>query len=474
MNMINNPQMLTPVPAAGSRVEQSSDGKREMLKRLLEERSGKIAPASQTSAKAQVTGLRAGHQTTAKAEIPEEFHRFDLLPGYVHLRKMETDAELMGIEYPFFKAHDGIARGTTMIGGREYINYSSYNYLNISGSPIAAEAVKDAIDRYGTSVSASRLLAGERPIQTELEQSIAGVLGTEDCIVFVGGHATNVTTIGHLFGPKDLLLHDELIHNSAMQGCLLSGSRRIPFPHNDFAALDQLLHEHRNDYERVLIIIEGIYSQDGDIPELPQFIEIKRRHKAFLMVDEAHSLGVLGKRGFGIAEHFGVAGSDVDIWMGTLSKTLASCGGYIAGCRELVKYLKYSSPGFIFSAGITPPNAASALAALSILKAEPERVETLRERSGLFFDLAKAAGLDIGLSQRTAVVPVIIGNSMRCVTLSNALFDRGIYVLPILYPAVKEDAARLRFFLTCDHSEDQIRYTIDSIREELDRLRLAA
>ena len=405
--------IMSETPAAVA--ERSSDRKREMLKQLLAGRAG-----------AQLPGARAAQPIKAKAEIPAEFHRFDLHPGYLHLRKMEENAERQGFRYPFFKAHEGIARGTTVIDGREYINYSSYNYLDISGNPIAATAVKAAIDRYGTSVSASRLLAGERPIQTELERGIADVLGADDCIVMVSGHATNVTTIGHLFGPKDLLLHDELIHNSAMQGCLLSGARRIPFPHNDVQALDQLLHEHRHEYERVLIVIEGIYSQDGDIPDLPRFIEVKRRHKAFLMIDEAHSFGILGKRGFGIGEHFGVDAADVDIWMGTLSKTLASCGGYIAGCRELIRYLKYSAPGFIFSAGISPPNAASALAALGIMKAEPERVEMLRERSGLFFDLAKAAGLDIGLSQRTAVVPVIIGNSLPCVTISNNLFKRGI------------------------------------------------
>jgi 8-amino-7-oxononanoate synthase len=461
MNMINKPQMSTPV------AELPGSSRREMLKRLLEERAGKPAPTPQRGAATPA----AGRQGDSPAEIPPEFHRFDLHPGYLHLRGILDGATEKGLSYPFFKAHQGIASGTTVINEQEYINFCSYNYINVSGDPIAANAAKEAIDRYGTSVSASRLLAGERPIHIELERAIAEMLGVEECVVLVSGHATNVTTIGHLFGPKDLLLHDELIHNSAMQGCQLSGARRIPFPHNDWQALDQLLAEHRRDYERVLIAIEGIYSQDGDIPELPRFIEVKKRHKAFLMVDEAHSLGVLGRRGFGIAEHFGVNSVDVDIWMGTLSKTLASCGGYIAGCRDLIQFLKFTAPGFIFSAGISPPNAASALAALSIMKAEPERVTRLQERSKLFLELAQSAGLDTGLACGAAVVPVIVGDSMRCVALSNFLFERGIYVLPITYPAVKEDAARLRFFLTCNHSEEQIRYTVATVVEELARVR---
>jgi 7-keto-8-aminopelargonate synthetase-like enzyme len=201
-----------------------------------------------------------------------------------------------------------------------------------------SKASKEAIENYGTSVSASRIASGERPLHRELERELADLIGAEDCIAYVGGHATNVTTIGHLFGRNDLIAHDSLIHNSVLQGCMLSGASQLPFSHNDWQSLDRILHEYRNRFRRVLVVIEGIYSMDGDIPDLPEFIEVKKRHKTFIMVDEAHSIGVLGDSGRGIGEHFDVDPNDVDLWMGTLSKSLASCGGYIAGRKAVIEY----------------------------------------------------------------------------------------------------------------------------------------
>jgi 7-keto-8-aminopelargonate synthetase-like enzyme len=217
-------------------------------------------------------------------------------------------------------------------------------------------------------------------------------------------------------------------------------------------------------------VIEGVYSMDGDIPELPRFIEVKKRHKALLMIDEAHSMGALGATGRGIGEHFGVDRRDVDIWMGTLSKTFGSCGGYIGGRKELVEFLKYTAPGFVFSAGLPPPAAAAALAACRLLEAEPERVTRLRQRAKLFLTLAKSRGLNTGKSKDSPVVPVIVGNSVRSLELSMALFRRGVSVFPILHPAVEESAARLRFFITSTHTEEQIRYTIDALVEEWERI----
>jgi len=314
------------------------------------------------------------------------------------------------------------------------------------------------------------LVSGERPIHRELELALAAVHGVEDCVVFVSGHATNVSTIGHLFGPKDLIVHDALIHNSALLGSELSGARRMPFAHNDWEALDQLLTQCRLQYERVLIIVEGLYSMDGDVPDLPHFVEIKRRHRAFLMVDEAHSFGILGGRGLGIQEHFGLRGSDVDIWMGTLSKTLASCGGYIAGERALVEHLKCAAPGFVYSVGMPPPTAAASLAAIRTIRSEPEHLRRLRTLSALFLALARDAGLDTGDSDGTPVIPCIVGSSATALKLSNALLGRGINANPIIYPAVPEDKARLRFFVTSCHSEEQIRYTVKALAEELELL----
>jgi 8-amino-7-oxononanoate synthase len=357
-----------------------------------------------------------------------------------------------------------MAGATTRIAGREYINFSNYNYLGLAGHPAVGQAAKEAIDRYGTSASASRLVAGERPVQRELEEALAALYETEDCVVFVSGHATNVSTIGCLFGPKDLVIHDSLIHNSVLEGIRLSGAARRSFAHNDPAAIDRILAEIRGRFERALIVVEGLYSMDGDIPDLPALIDIKRRRQAFLMVDEAHALGVLGKTGRGAREHFGVAGKDVDIWMGTLSKTLAGCGGFIAGERALVEHLKYAAPGFVYSVGMSPPLAAASLEALRLMLREPERVERLRDRARRFLHRMRSAGIDTGYAQGHAVVPVITGSSLQAARLSNRLFEASINVQPIIYPAVEEKSARLRFFLSATHTDEEIEYVFKTLK----------
>jgi 8-amino-7-oxononanoate synthase len=247
---------------------------------------------------------------------------------------------------------------------------------------------------------------------------------------------------------------------------MLSGARRVPFPHLDHEAADRLLRETRPRNGRSLLVIEGHYSMDGDIPDLPAFIAIARRNRAWLMVDEAHALGVLGPRGFGTADRFGVDPTEIDIWMGTLSKSLVSCGGYIAGSKDLIDYLKLMAPGFVFSVGMAPPAAAAALAALEVLKREPERVRRLNERTALFLQLAREGGLDVGGSVGASIVPIITGSSIRAGRLAQAMFQRGVNVQPILYPAVPERAARLRFFVTAAHTEEQVRKTVDILLEE--------
>ena len=410
----------------------------------------------------------SAHGTVSFApDIPAEHYRFELHPGYLAAKSVERELFGSGLANPYFRRIEGFAAGTATIGGRPLINYASYNYLGFCGDPRVSRAAVEAIERYGTSVSASRIASGNRQIHEELEAELAQILGTDDAVTFVSGHATNVTVIGHLFGRKDLILHDALIHNSVMQGCLLSGAKRVSFPHNDWAALDRILTQHRRDFERVLIVIEGVYSMDGDMPDLPRFIELKQRHKAFLMIDEAHSLGVVGRTGRGLAEHFGVAPGDVDLWMGTLSKTLASCGGYIGGSREMIDYLRYTAPGFLFSVGMSPPDAASALAALRLMQQEPERVARLQARAEQFIGLAKAAGLDTGHSRGTAVIPVVVGDSGLALFLSQALFERGIFALPIVHPAVPARNARVRFFLTTLHTEEQIAHTVAEVADVL-------
>ncbi|HJZ15117.1 MAG TPA: aminotransferase class I/II-fold pyridoxal phosphate-dependent enzyme [Stellaceae bacterium] len=401
-------------------------------------------------------------------ENDESATRLDVskLDGFREIRMIREAADFLGISDPFFRVHEGIAGAETVIEGRSFTNFASYNYIGLNGHPDIVSATRAAIDRYGTSVSASRPVSGERPVHRDLERALARVHGTEDCVVLVGGHSTNVTVIGHLLGRDDVIVHDALIHNSIVQGAMLSGARRVPFPHLDHEAADRLLRETRPPGGHALLVIEGHYSMDGDVPDLPAFVAVARRNRAWLMVDEAHALGVLGPRGFGTADRFGVDPGEVDIWMGTLSKSLVSCGGYIAGSKDLVDFLKVAAPGFVFSVGMTPPAAAAALAALELIEREPERVRRLNDRAALFLKLAREGGLDVGGSIGASIVPIVTGSSIRAGRLAQALFDRGVNVQPILYPAVPERAARLRFFLTASHTEEQIRNAVAVLLEE--------
>ena len=239
-------------------------------------------------------------------------------------------------------------------------------------------------------------------------------------------------------------------------------------------ACARLLDEHRARAGRALVVIEGVYSMDGDSPDARAFSALARRTGSWLMVDEAHSVGVLGPRGRGIGERDGLTGADVDLWMGTLSKTLAGCGGYIAARADLVEYLKLTAPGFVYSVGMPPPIAAAAIAAMDVMAAEPERVAQLNHNARRFMDGARAAGLDTGPSEGVAIVPVITGSSIKAARLSHALAGRGINVQPILHPAVAERAARLRFFLSSDHTDAQIDRTLEVLAEEAARPELGA
>ncbi|HEY4760899.1 MAG TPA: aminotransferase class I/II-fold pyridoxal phosphate-dependent enzyme, partial [Thermoguttaceae bacterium] len=403
-------------------------------------------------------------------ETPENQYRIEQFPEYLKLRQNIDLMENSGLENPFFSVHEGITDNRAHIGGREVISYSSYNYICMSGDPVVSAAAKEAIDRFATSVSASRLVSGQKTIHVELENTIAELLGSEDAVVLVGGHATNETVIGHLLHPGDLILHDSLAHNSIIQGAILSGARRRPFAHNDWREADRLLAQYRHEYRRVLMVIEGVYSMDGDIPQLPKFIEVKKRHQILMMIDEAHSIGVLGATGRGIGEYYNVDRQDVDIWMGTLSKSFGSCGGYIAGSKALVEYLRYTAPGFVFAAGITPPAAAAALAAIRLLEKEPQRLERLHENSALFLRLCNQRGLNTGTSKDSPIIPIILGNSKYCLLFSRAMLARGVDVMPILHPAVEESASRLRFFITSKHTPEELHYTVEAMAEELEKI----
>lgn len=436
--------------------------KERLIQQALERRSNSAENNESASKDSLSSSSDLG---TVKSDSQKVWTRFDDHHGYQRYKMIRDGARKIGVENPFFQIQDGVSSSTINRDGRELINYSGYNYLGLCGHPEVNEHAIATIGQLGTSVSASRIVSGERMIHRSLENALADIYDADDCVAMVSGHATAVTTIGYLFGPRDLIVHDAFIHNCAVEGAKLSGAKRLSFSHNDWRHLDTLLEQCRHQYERVCVVIEGLYSMDGDFPDLPKFIEIKKRHDALLMVDEAHSLGVIGERGLGIHEHFGVKPSDVDIWMGTLSKTLASCGGYIAGEHALIDNLRHAAPGFVYSVGMPPPVAAAAVKALEIMLREPERVKRLREAGATFLLHAKQLGIDTGLSAGLSIIPVITGSSIHATRLSHALRLRGMNVQPILYPAVSEKAARLRFFMSCEHTNEQIDQTLDALAD---------
>ena len=425
----------------------------------------------QLFAQFSATGLGADHPRPERrrdvAAIPARFGRFEELPEYKQLQVHLVIAEKMDILKPFFVCHEEIAKGSTRIDGKDYLNFSTYDYIGLNGHPEINIAAQNAMEKYGTSAGASRLVAGERPPHAVLEKALAEIYDADGAVVFVSGHATNVSTISTLLGPRDAVYHDALAHNSLILGAVLSGAARYSYPHNDCAALKTLLQQTRAKHERVIIVTEGLFSMDGSIAKLPELIELKRQYTCFLMVDEAHALGVLGATGRGSAEHCGAPFADVDIWMGTLSKTLCSCGGFIAGRKELVDLLKFRAPGFVYSVGMSPPLAAASAKAIEIMFREPERTARIQELSAFFLREAKSRDLNTGYAEGYGVIPVIVGNSLVAGGVASRLFKRRINVLPIIYPAVEEGMARLRFFLSSEHREEDIITALDAVMEEL-------
>lgn len=437
--------------------------------------SGRVV-ARMDGVTAQLIALEtsADEDETSEDDFDPETWDVKRFPEVEALSQRLEMAGMMGVRNPYFHPHDGPARDVTTIEGREMINFSSYNYLGFSGDPEISSAAKEAVDRFGTSVSASRLASGQIPLHEELEDEIADLLGVGGALVFSAGHATNESVIGHLFDEGDLIITDSLAHNSILTGAELSGARRLNFKHNDYEALERMLKELRRNFRKVGVFIEGVYSMDGDIPNLPEFIRIRNKYKVLLYVDEAHSMGCIGDGGRGISAYYDIDPTEVDVWMGTLSKSFASCGGYVAASSELIEYLKYTAPGFIFSAGISPANTAAALASIRKLKANPGIAKQLQDRSDFFLKACNERGLDTGTSADSAVVPVIVGDSYACLQLSSRLADRGINVQPIVYPAVEDESSRLRFFLSATHTEDQLQRTAEICAEELAVIRSGA
>ncbi|MFY8220485.1 MAG: aminotransferase class I/II-fold pyridoxal phosphate-dependent enzyme [Pirellulales bacterium] len=403
--------------------------------------------------------------TRALPRVADEAAAGETFPECAALEERLSALDVAGLDDPFLLANEQVRKRVARIDGRDVISFTSFDYLGLAAHPDVARAAKEAIDRFGTSASASRMVGGNNTLLDALDEELASFLGTERAVVFPCGYGTNASVFNHLFGEGDLILYDELAHNSIMQGANASKAGRRSFRHNDHAQLDGLLRDLRSQYRRVVVAIEGVYSMDGDYPDLPKFIEVKKRHDALLYVDEAHSLGTMGPGGRGICEFFGCDPADGDLWMGTISKALGAGGGYLAGRERLIRYLGYTTPAFVFSTACSPPNAAAALEGLKVIQREPWRVTRLRERSELFLKLAHDCDLDTGESGDTPVIPIILGSSTRAIRVSQMLLERGINARPILYPAVREVAARVRFFLTAEHTEEQIVQAVATLAE---------
>jgi 8-amino-7-oxononanoate synthase len=400
------------------------------------------------------------------AESRRRITTFEDTPEHVQLsHRLEQAAKLDG--NPYFVCHDQPLRDVSVVDGKKVLNFGSYNYLGMSGHPEVSAAAKAAIDRYGTSASGSRILAGEKPIYQELEREIARWKQSEDALVLAAGNLTNTTCVGNFCNDNDAIYYDVLSHSSIEQGCRLSSAYTKRFPHNDFGALGRTLSRTRDQYEKILIVVEGVYSMDGDIAPIPEFVALKRKYGCFLMVDEAHSSGVIGESGGGVDEYFGLAPTDIDLKIGTLSKATGSIGGYIAGARNLVNYLRYSLPGFLFAAGISPPSAAAALAAIRLLRRDSSIVARLHDNIAFFVAEARKRHFDICGAGESAIIPIMIGRDEDAFMISKLLLKKGIFVPTAAYPAVPKNKARLRFNVISEHSRDQIRHVLDCLAETI-------
>jgi glycine C-acetyltransferase len=346
-------------------------------------------------------------------------------------------------------------------GHGEMIMLGGYSYLGLIGHPKINEAAKAAVDKYGTGTHGVRLLAGSLSLHNELEARIAQFKSTDGAITFSSGYVTNLSTISSLLRKGDTVVSDKLNHASIVDGCMLAMAHHVRFRHNDMDHLERRLRE-ANPHGRKLVIADAVFSMDGDIINLPEVVRLCRKYDAYLMIDEAHSLGVLGETGHGIEEHFDLPPDCVDIKMGTLSKTIPSAGGYVAGSEELITFLKHEARGFIFSAAVPPASAAAAKVAFDVIEEEPWRVKKIQDNYNHFADRLHTAGFNL-LYTETAIVPVICGSTEQGALLANYCQRHGIFVQAIVAPVVPEGLARLRACVSAAHTMEDIDYCADTI-----------
>jgi glycine C-acetyltransferase len=369
------------------------------------------------------------------------------------------DADLYFYNQPVSELRGG---ARVLVNGREMGMYASYSYLGLVGHPRINAAAKAAVDQYGTGTHGVRTLAGTLTLHNALEETIAAFKHTEAALTFTSGYATNLSVIATLLGRGDYVISDKLNHASIVDGCLMSGAKFLRFRHNDMEALEARLQQIPDGVAR-LVVADAVFSMDGDVIDFPKMVALCRKYHAWLMIDEAHSAGVLGKTGRGIEEHFGMPDS-IDIKMGTLSKTIPSVGGYIAGRKDLINYLRHSTRAYIFSAALPPAQTAAAKAAFEVILDEPWRVEKLRTNAEQFITGLKQAGFDT-LNTETAIVPVVCGEDEVAYRMTQYAQHRDVFVLPVVSPAVPPGLARLRATVTAAHEPEEIAHAISIIAE---------
>lgn len=369
--------------------------------------------------------------------------------------------------YPYFRAIESEQDTVVKINGKDILMFGSNSYLGLTIHPKLKEASKAAIDKYGSGCAGSRFLNGTLDIHLELERELAEFVGKEDALVFSTGFQVNLGVIASIPGRHDYIIIDDLDHACIIDGSRLSFAKVLKYRHNDMASLEKVLSKCEPDKIK-LIAVDGVFSMEGDLAKLPEIVSLAKKYKANIFVDDAHGLGVMGKNGRGTADHFGLT-DDVDMIMGTFSKSLASIGGFVAADKETINYLKHNARSLIFSASIAPANAASVLAALQIMKDEPERVEKLWDNTRFAMKLLNEYGFDTGHTE-TPIIPIMIRDDFKTFQLTKDLLDEGVFVNPVVSPAVPSTSSLIRYSLMATHSHDQIQESIDKIYKIAKRL----
>ncbi len=362
--------------------------------------------------------------------------------------------------YPYFRAIESDQDTVVIMNGKKILMFGSNSYLGLTNHPRIKEAAKKAIDKYGTGCAGSRFLNGTLDIHIELEKKLARFVGKDEALCYSTGFQVNLGVVSVLAGRNDYVLLDELDHASLIEGSRLSFSKVLKFAHNDMISLEKKLMTCERDAVKV-IVVDGIFSMEGDMVKLPEVVELAEKYNAEIMIDDAHSLGVIGHNGSGTASHFGLT-DKVDLIMGTFSKSFASLGGFIAADKEVINFIKHNSRSLIFSASMTPASVATVLEALYIIENEPQRIEKLWENTNYALEGFKSLGFNTGRSE-SPIIPLFIGDDIKALTLTKILFEDGIFINPVVSPAVPKEDSLIRYSLMATHTKEQIDISIEKI-----------